>query len=179
MAAWIPSFHALSEGERLLAVATHAAAGHGRHVAGSAAGAVTAALRRLPAAHQGEDGKPEELTLAARLGVIEAQLRVQDAAIKESGGSLPSLAVAIQALRQLNAAGNAAKHPGAKVGRETDVAPVTPKKIPAVPPIPGNGWDQRGWQAHELGVARDEGQVHGLGAARAERGGSRYGRGPC
>ena len=93
----------------LVSAAVAAAAPHGRKVAAAVASAAIMACKRSAGATSDEALASSD-DLSARLGIIEAQLRVQQKFNGASGGSTPALATAIKALRMLNGAGNVSKH---------------------------------------------------------------------
>jgi len=98
---------------QLVEAALRVACPFGRHVAGAVAGAAVSAARRpLPQGAQPGQEEGPDAHMAARLGVIEAQLRIQSRCGEASGGAATTLASAIQAFRALNGAANAAKHGG-------------------------------------------------------------------
>jgi len=98
---------------QLVEAALRVACPFGRRVAGAVAGAAVSAARRpLPQGAQPGQEEGPDAHMAARLGVIEAQLRIQSRCGEASGGAATTLASAIQAFRALNGAANAAKHGG-------------------------------------------------------------------
>jgi len=161
--------------ERLVDAAVRAAAGHGRHVAAAVAAAAVLAARRMVTPAPATEEMPEdsaEASLRARLKILEAQLRVQDKCIQESGGSLPSLGTAIQGLRLLNSAANQAKHPaGRKLARNRSEPEKEPVKLHniSMKAVVGDGTSGCGSDSfdsdnpdrtHAARAAKEQGQQH-------------------